>query len=115
MSKYIQDYQTTLLRFDEPFAYITLTDFAEGRGLLQAHSDWGSYSYYWNAMGGDLVSFLAGTSASYVHQKLQSTINYMGMKVESKGRLEKFMIQCWPDIHEELKRRAKLSSSEVGE
>ncbi len=106
MSKYISEYATTLLRFDDPFAYVTLTDFGENKGLLQIHSDWGTYSYYWGSMGGDIISFLADTSASYVHTKLQSTINYMSMKVEARGRLDRFMIQCWPDIHVEIKRRA---------
>ncbi len=106
MSKYIQEYATTLLRFDDPFAYVTLTDFGEGRGLLQLHTDFGSYSYYWGAMGSrSLVEFIAGTNAGYIHTKLQSCVNYQGMRVDAKRRLQEFMIRCWPDIHEELKKR----------
>jgi hypothetical protein len=107
VSKYIQDYSSTLMRFDEPFGYVTLTDFGEGMGLLQIHSDYGSYSFYWGAMGKrTILEFLANCSAEYVHTKLQSCVNYQSMKIEAKRRLQKFMINCWPDIHAELKAKA---------
>jgi hypothetical protein len=107
MSKYIQDYATELLRFDDPFAYLTFTDFSEGRGLMQIHSDWGSYSYYWGAMGTDIKSFVAGCDAGYIHTKLKSCVNYQDMKKDAHRKLDSFMIQCWPAIHEEIKKRIK--------
>jgi hypothetical protein len=105
MSKYIQDYETKLLRFDDPFAYVTLTDFSEGRGLLQIHSDYGSYSYFWGAMGKDtkIAQFIASCDAGYIHTKLQSCVTYQGMRVDSKRKLQEFMINCWPDIHARLR------------
>jgi len=105
LSKYIQDYSTILLRFDDPFAYVTLTDFAENRGLLQLHTDYGSYSYYWGSMGDNLINFIARCDAGYIHTKLQSCVNYQGMRFDSKRKLQDFMINCWPAIHEEIKKR----------
>lgn len=106
MSKYISDYQTTLLRFDDPFAYVTLTDFGDSKGLIQIHSDWGTWSFFWGAMGGTIINFIAKCSASYVHTKLQSCPSYQEAKQINKGRLDRFMINCWPDIHEEIKKRS---------
>ncbi len=75
---------------------------------MQIHSDWGAYSHYWGSMGdGGLVKFLADTSMAYVHGKLRSSANMMGMKKEYHVRMDRFMITSWPAIHEELKRRAK--------
>lgn len=95
-----------MLRFDEPFAYINLTDFGDGRGLLQIHSDYGSYSYYWGAMGEgySLGKFLAQTDPGYVHTKLQSCMTYQGMKKDQRIWLHKFMIQCWPAVHDQLRK-----------
>lgn len=103
MSKYIETYSSTLIRFDEPFAYINLTNFGEGRGLMQIHSDWGSYSYYWGSMGDSIEKFLAKTDASYIHSKLQSCVNYQEMKKDAKAKLARFMIQSWPAVLEHLK------------
>lgn len=106
MSKYIESYSTELMRFDEPFAYIAFTDFSAGRGLMQIHSDWGSYSYYWGAMGEDtpIKKFVASCDAGYIHTKLKSCVNYQDMKKDAQRKLDHFMIQCWPAIHEKLKQ-----------
>lgn len=88
-----------------PFAYATLTDFSCGRGLLQIHSDWGTYSYYWGGMGDrNLATFLLDASPSYVEQKLSSNMHQMGMKKESFVRLTKFMAQCWPRLIDEFRK-----------
>lgn len=113
MSTYHSTYKSILLRFDDPFAYITLTDFEKGRGLLQIHSDWGTYSYYWGSMGeDDILNFLARTSPSYVHEKLQSCLNYMDMKKDARVRLDRFMIKSWPAIHECLKLESSAMTIE---
>ena len=107
MSKYIDTYKTELLRFDDPFAYLTFTDFGEGRGLMQIHSDWGAYSYYWGSMGSDIKTFVAGRDAGYIYTKLKSSLNYQDMKVAAHHRLHHFMIECWPAIHEKIKELAQ--------
>ena len=84
-----------------PFAYATLADFGPGQGLLQIHSDWGTYSYYWGSMGErSLREFLLDTSPSYVEGKLSSNMHSMGMKKQSFIRLARFMSQCWPRLIE---------------
>lgn len=109
MSTFIKEYPSTLLRFDAVFAYVTLTDFSPGHGLLQIHSDYGSYSYFWGAMGENrkIIQFLASCNSSYIHTKLQSCINYQSMKKEAQRRLQEFMINCWPDIHTKIKELAQ--------
>lgn len=76
---------------------------------MQLHTDYGTYSYFWGAMGKDrtIAKFLASCDASYIHNKLQSSLNYQSMKREASRRLDKFMIDCWPAIHEKLKELSK--------
>ncbi len=110
----IRDFGTD--RFLGAVTYNTTTllnlikDDGDGKGLMQIHSDWGEYGYYWGAMSSDIVSFLAGTSASYVHGKLRTSANCMGMKKEYLVRLDRFMINSWPAIHAELIKRAAISA-----
>ena len=93
------------MRFDDPFAYVTFTDFSDGRGLLQIHSDFGSYSYFWGAIGADtkIKQFVAGCDAGYIHTKLKSCVIYQDTKVSAQRKLDHFMIQCWPAVHEKIK------------
>jgi hypothetical protein len=109
MSKYIQDYPSTLMRFDEPFAYVTFTNFDPGQGLMQIHSDWGTYSCFWGAMGKDrtIEQFVADCGADYIHGNLMMCVTYQSMKRDAKSRLDRFMIKCWPAIHEKLKEMRK--------
>lgn len=90
-------------KHSHPFAYMTLTDFGYGKGLLQIHSDWGTYSYYWGSMGCNIKDFLLETSPSYIHQKLQSCLIYQDTKKDSQRKLDRFMIHCWPELIEILK------------
>lgn len=88
---------------EHPFAYATLTDFGPGQGLLQIHSDWGTYSNFWGSMGERTIAeFVVETSPSYLEQKLTYQMNYMGVKKEAFGRLTKFMAQCWPRLKDEI-------------
>lgn len=89
---------------EHPFAYVTLTDFGEGKGLLQIHSDWGSWSNYWGAMGKPLREFLVGASDGYVHNKMTGCLYSNHVKKEAFGRLDKFFIQSWPKVLTLLKQ-----------
>jgi hypothetical protein len=94
----------TYLYRDHPYFYATLTDLEPGMGLLQIHSDWGTYSYFWPGMGDDtLAEFLASTEPSYVETKLSSMLGFMGMRKEAYSRLTKFMAQCWPRLMDTLR------------
>ena len=94
---------------DHPFAYATLTDFKPGHGLLQIHSDWGTYSMYWGAIGQDttIAQFVTKVSESYIETKLQGQMHYMGCKKEAYGKLTKFMAQCWPRLKSEILKDLK--------
>lgn len=89
-----------------PFAYATLTDFSPGKGMLQIHSDWGTYSSFWGAIGNDrkIAQFLLDCDSSYVEKNLAYNITNSGMKKEGHIRLMKFMSHCWPKLIEEFKK-----------
>lgn len=83
----------------EPFAYATCTNFGSKRGLIQIQSDWGVYSAYFGSMGSETIEeFVLNSSQSYLTDKLESQMRYMGMKKESFTKLHKFMIECWPQL-----------------
>lgn len=90
---------------DCPFAYATLTDFKPGQGLLQIHSDWGTYSAFWGAMGKDrkIKEFILDANESYIENNLAQTARQMGMKQVCFIRLTKLMSQCWPRLRDEFK------------
>lgn len=93
---------------EHPFVYATLIEFKdhEGKnaGLLQIHSDWGTYSNYWGALGDQTIEeFLIGCSPAYVENKLTAQMNFMGVKQIAYQRLTKFMAQCWPRVVEMMK------------
>lgn len=87
---------------DHPFAYATLTDLGPSQGLIQIHSDWGTYSNFWSGMGKEttVAEFVIGLSPGYLETKLTWQMNYMGCKKEAYRRLTKFMAQCWPRLKE---------------
>jgi hypothetical protein len=91
---------------EHPFAYATLTDFGPGQGLIQIHSDWGTYSNFWSSIGKDrkIAEFVIGLSPSYLETKLTWQMNYMGCKKEAYARLTKFMAQCWPRLKELIEK-----------
>lgn len=92
-------------KHSHPYAYATLTDFNKGQGLIQIHSDWGTYSHFWGSMGSDTIAeFLMGVSPSYLEGKLTFNMNQMGVKRASFGRLTKFMAQCWPELRDIIKK-----------
>lgn len=96
------------LNHEHPFAYATITDFRNGSGLLQIHSDWGTYSNFWNSPGYEkLEEFLISSDAGYIETKLQWQMNFMGVKKEAFGKLTKFMAQCWPKLCDEFKKDLK--------
>lgn len=89
----------TYLSREHPFAYATLTNFGNGMGLLQIHSDWGAYSAFWPAMGDEtLEEFLISADMSYVHGCLRRGLVYQEVKKSGLGRLDRFMIECWPKL-----------------
>jgi hypothetical protein len=107
MSELKRNYETKLYCYHSseggPFVYATLTDFEKGKGLLQIHSDWGTYSYFWGAMGERTIrEFLLSASESYIENKLSHQLHMMGFKKESFIRLTKFMATCWPRVREML-------------
>lgn len=102
MSKYVEQYPSVLLRFEDPFAYISLTDFGNGIGLIQIYSECGSYTYKFNGMDSGIVKFLSGCTASYIHSKLKECITYKDKKVINKHKLDLFIIRSWPSIREKL-------------
>lgn len=104
----------TFCKHSSPFAYATLTEFERGKGLLQIHSDWGSYSFYWGGMGQSLPAFLADASPGYIENKLSTTMHSMGFKKEAFAKLTKFMAQCWPDLKELFKEEAAKEASTHG-
>lgn len=83
-----------------PFAYATLTDFGDGKGLLQIYSDWGNYASFWGAIGKDntIADFLLSCSSDYIENNLSSSIAQSRLKKDGYGRLTKFMAHCWPRL-----------------
>jgi len=98
---------------DHPYAYANVTNFGDGRGLLQIYSDWGTYSFYWGSMGGTIEAFLSECNDSYVHTKLKSSLNNQGIKKEYQGRLGRFMTDCWPRLKAVI-AEAELSRTRDG-
>src|SRR5208282_1718284 len=97
---------------EHPFAYAALTDLGPGKGLIQIHSDWGTYSNFWSGMGDrKIAEFLVGCSPSYLESKLTFQMNFMGCKKEAFVRLTKFMAQCWPRLKTLLEEEIKWNST----
>lgn len=91
--------KTYLVR-DHPFAYATCTNFGDGMGLLQIHSDWGAFSAFWPAMGeGETVEkFVAESEMSYIRGCLIRGLNFQYFKRGAEEQLNRFMIECWPRL-----------------
>lgn len=107
MSDLKTSYQSKMYCVHEhPFAYATLTDFEPGKGLLQVHSDWGTYSHFWGSIGdGTIEQFVIDLSPAYLEGKLRYQMQYMGCKKEAYQRLTKFMAQCWPRLQKTIERQ----------
>lgn len=89
---------------EHPFAYVTLTDFEPGKGLVQIHSDWGTYSCFWGSIGNDrkIAQFILSCNAGYIENNLAHQIAATRLKKDGYGRLTKFMALCWPRICDEI-------------
>ena len=98
-------YKQTLYCIHSPFfAYAACTTFGNGCGLIQIHSDYGTYSNMWNAIGeGSLEEFVLGIDQGYFRTKLRTQLNYMGMKKENEKKLDSFIINCWPKLKEVIR------------
>jgi len=90
---------------EHPYAYATLTNFGDHKGLLQVYSDWGIYSGFWPSMRTDsLAEFLLEMDAGYLARNLDYKLKYMGMKKSAEALLMKFMVECWPRLRELIKK-----------
>jgi hypothetical protein len=89
----------TYLSRKHPFAYATITNFEKGQGLLVIHSDWGTYSAYWPAIGDQtLEEFILGCEPSYLEGCLRRGLHFLQVKKEGFRCLDKFIIECWPNL-----------------
>ena len=86
------------------YAYATFTDFSHGEGLLQIHSDFGIYHSDWGATGAKyLEEFVLSSDVGYLINNFSYWQRYMGCKKTHMGLLDKFIINCWPELREIIK------------
>lgn len=101
----------TYLQRGYPFSYASITNFGDGMGLLQIHSDWGPYTAFWAAIGKDatLEEFLLECDPSYLRKNLLTWLNFMGLKKEGERNLDRFLIECWPKLRQVIEEEYTLS------
>lgn len=96
---YIMVDSVTYIKRSHPFAYVTLTDFEKGKGMIQIYSDWGIFQTVWMGMGSsDIKQFILSCDSGYIKKNLAVQMNYMGVKKACMGKLDRFMESSWDEI-----------------
>lgn len=102
----------TYLVIENPFAYLTAVNFEPGKGMIQIHSDWGTYSAFWGGMGNKTVEqFILSCDSYYIENNLKYQMGFMGCKKEAYVRLTKFMAHCWPKLTLEISKHMEVSDA----